>query len=171
MIDYTLDPISVKGFFQNHSIVGLMSEMPRFVVDLIISSNPIEVEGKSYQLQMFIRGSIKQFNPYSPTKIVLTDEQVDRLNNELFANAFNYFSEDFMFDHEEFDRFLKFEDEPQLVSVNHKTKLDELDKVRSALSNGLIMQVNQEFEAYLAKLPALLKSQEIPNLDKLVPRD
>ena len=55
MIDYTLDPISVKGFFQNHSIVGLMSEMPRFVVDLIISSNPIEVEGKSYQLQKFIQ--------------------------------------------------------------------------------------------------------------------
>lgn len=169
MNNTTPNKLTVTGHFQNFSTVGIMSEMPRFVIDLVVATNPFEVEGKSYQFKGFLRGSVSHFNPHSPTMVVMTDQQIDDINISLIENSVKYESEDFMFDREEFNQFVKFDWEPHLVSVDGKTNAIELTKVRNALSYGFYEQLKTDFEEYLTQVPTLLKTKAIANFDSVVP--
>lgn len=169
MNNTTPNKLSVTGHFQNFSTVGIMSEMPRFVIDLVVATNSFEVEGKSYQFKGFLRGSVSQFHPHSSTKIVMTDQQIDELNISLIDNSVKCESEDFMFNRDEFNQFVKFEWEPHLVSVDGKANTKELTKVRDALAYGFYEQLKTDFEEYLVQIPSLLKTKAIANFDSVVP--
>ncbi len=159
----------ITSYLRNFSTVGIMSEMPTFVIDLVVASSPFEVEGKAYQFKGYLRGSVRQFHPHSSTKIVMDDQQINELNLSLVDNSVKYESEDFMFDQAEFNQFIEFNWEPHLVSVDGKAKMTELTKVRNDLAYGFYEQLKTDFAEHLDQVPDLLKNKAIANFATVVP--